>query len=150
MRNIKEENIAFQANFAEEIRRSCRLAVDRFGGLRRFADARGEKESNWFNRLTPGRTVGFDVDWLNKVLETTGDYEVLMPFFRSRKIDRHGILTKIARKSGYYALLIEKFKVQEKRNHGDTTLSILNNLLMAGQRILEGRDICVRCQRKMR
>ena len=124
---IRNLVIEEQAEIQQEFRRVCRLAVDRIGGIRRFVEALNElgdieNEATWQNRLTEGRTAGFDVSWVYKVFVVTGDYEVLMPFFRNGNVDRHETLTKLAKKSGYHACLIPKLFADKKEHKGDTTI----------------------------
>ena len=133
----KDYSPNFQAKFQGEIRRSCRAAIDRFGGLRKFADTIGEDESKWFNRLTDGRVVGFDVEWLNRVLEVTGDYRVLLLFFKRGRRIKTRLLMKIAK--AFDHVMLPVFKTQDDPTD-DTVFILVSNLLKTGQRLLMNRE----------
>ena len=139
---IRKEQPIWQADFREEVRRSCRIVVDRIGGIRKFVELAQEQglttegESTWYNRLHPERTVGFDVDWLDTVYQVTGDYEVFMPFFRSGGPSRKQTITKIANKSGYTAILIHGRLWVEKEEKTSKTKGLILALFEAAQRLV--------------
>ena len=147
--NIRQQS--FQTDFNDKIRRRCRVAVDRFGGLRKFANTIGEDEDKWFNRFTDGRVVGFDTEWLYKVLEVTGDYEVLIPFFERGGRIRMGPLMQICKVLNHVVLPV--FNARDTRGtqdtqdiqairdiKDDTTNILVSYLLKAGQKLLSRRE----------
>lgn len=135
--NICNCTLKNQTDFQDKIRRACRVAVSRYGGIRRFANAIGEDEGRWTNRLTDGRVVGFDVDWLYTVFIVTHDAEVLLPFFMHKRTDRFSTLMNIARKLNYHAFMFPRFRVEEKKISDDTKYEIVGRLLQAAERIIK-------------
>ena len=126
----------YQSDFTDEIRRLCRTAVDRFGGIRKFATTLGEDENTWFNRLTDGRCVGFDVSWFLKVLLVTKDYHLLIPFFKQGKRIYISAITDLCNKLNYTVL--PNFKCMDCKNCEDGSTYIdIQNLLKITQKLLQ-------------
>lgn len=124
-----------QSDFTTEIRRRCRTAVDRYGGIRAFSKTVNENESLWQNRLTDGRVVGFDVSWLLKVFSVTGDYRLIVPFFKQGKRISISAIAEICKRLNHIVLPV--FNCSE--NDGDSTYIHLDNLLQVAGKLIRER-----------
>lgn len=122
----------FQTEFTSEIRRRCRIAVDRFVGIRKFSTTIGEAESLWQNRLTEGRVVGFDVSWLLKVLTVTKDYHLITPFFKQGKRISISAIARLCERLNHVVLPV--FKSPESAD--DTTYLHIDNLLKVASKLI--------------
>jgi len=142
MVSIDNRSMEMQTDFTNFIRRLCRVAVERYGGIRAFSQAIGESESLWQNRLTEGRVVGFDISWFFKVFFVTGDYGLLVPFFRQGKRISIAAIAKLCQRLNHVVLPIFKCPhcQTNKTKEDDSTIFHIGNLIDVTQKLLRERN----------